>query len=625
MFLFLPILFLIFCTLIFYRRFNSWRAAMLCAAVLGGTALTAITEGLSFMRGLSFYPLMICWLILTIGGGLVGVRAWPNIATQGPGHCKNWLLREKALLGGIVFIGMVSALTAVVGVPNTWDSMAYHLPRVEHWIQNRTIGFYPTSDIRQLCYTPWAEFAMAHLRILGGGESSVNGVQWAAMAGSLMGVSLIARQLGAGRLGQLVAAAVAVSLPMGILQSVSTQTDYVCAFWLVAFVFFLIEARKSPLWIYTMAAGLSLGLACLTKGNSYVFAVPFLIWFIATTIKQRRSSWVAAVLLMAACVVCVNAGQYVRNGQTFGSPAWTGAPLTNASLSPKVLWVNILRNIGLHLSVPWMDVNAHTVQTLTRAARFLGADINDPRATFSDPFTLRSMNFDEDYTGNLLHVLLFAGVFLLFWFSRSLKRRAGFYVLTVALAFLLFCLVVRYQPWNSRFHLPVFILFCPVAGMVLEHFLNKKSVVVGFVLFLAALPWMFFNQQHPWIGQDSIWRQPKMAQYFYKRPYLALPYLVGAGYLKSTGCRQVGLLISAGTWEYPWWTFLQGPHFRMEHVQVANPSGTLPYPLGDFQPCALVVSGVELKPYFMVGRGVYAPAWAMPAGDDKVTIFLRQF
>jgi hypothetical protein len=272
-----------------------------------------------------------------------------------------------------------------------------------------------------------------------------------------------------------------------------------------------------------------------------------------------------------------------------------------------------------------MDVNAHTVQTLTRAARFLGADINDPRATFSDPFTLRSMNFDEDYTGNLLHVLLFAGVFLLFWFSRSLKRRAGFYVLTVALAFLLFCLVVRYQPWNSRFHLPVFILFCPVAGMVLEHFLNKKSVVVGFVLFLAALPWMFFNQQHPWIGQDSIWRQPKMAQYFYKRPYLALPYLVGAGYLKSTGCRQVGLLISAGTWEYPWWTFLQGPHFRMEHVQVANPSGTLPYPLGDFQPCALVVSGVELKPYFMVGRGVYAPAWAMPAGDDKVTIFLRQF
>jgi hypothetical protein len=179
------------------------------------------------MRLLSFYPVVICWLLLCIVSGRAAIALWPNTPT--PFHCnyKNWFLSDKVLLGSIIFIGLIGAVTAIVGMPNTWDSMMYHLPRVEHWIQNRTVGFYPTSDVRQLYTTPWAEFAILQLRILGGGESSTNWVQWAAMAGSLIGVSLIARQLGAGRTGQLMAASIAVSLPMGILQSVSTQTDYV--------------------------------------------------------------------------------------------------------------------------------------------------------------------------------------------------------------------------------------------------------------------------------------------------------------------------------------------------------------------------------------------------------------
>jgi len=624
MFLFLPILFLAFCAHILYRYLNSWRAAILGAAILGGSVLTGMTEGLSLIRALSFYPLVLCWSLLAIGSGLAAVRGRPNTTRSRANNCPNWVLSEKIFLGGILFIGAASAITAVVGVPNTWDSMTYHLPRVEHWIQDKTVAFYPTNDIRQLYITPWAEFAIAHVRILGGGESSANGIQWLAMAGSLIGVSLLARQLGAGRLGQLMAAALASTLPMGILQSVSTQTDYAGAFWLITFVFFLIEAQRSTRFIYIMAAGLSLGLALLTKGNSYIFAAPFLIWFMGTTLKRHWRVSLAGVLLIVACAVLMNMGQYVRNTQTFGTPTWTSVPLTNASLSPKVLWVNILRNTGIHLAMPWIDVNAHTVQTLTKAGRFLGADIDDPRATFGGSFAIRSLNFDEDYTGNFLHWLLFGGVFLLFWFSRALRQKAAFYVLTVAFAFLLFCLVIRYQPWNSRFHLPVFILFCPVAAIVLEHFFNKKSAVVVILLFLTAMPWLFFNQQHPWVGDSSIWRQPKVAQYFYKRPYLILPYFYGTKYLKSMPCRQVGL-ITGGEWEYPWWQFLRGEGLRIEHVQVGNQSGSLKYPLGDFQPCALVVFGAPLQPYFMVGRGVYGPAWQLPTGEDKITIFVRKF
>ncbi len=76
--------------------------------------------------------------------------------------------------------------------------MSYHLARVAHWGQNHTVAFYPTHIVRQLYQPPWAEYAMLHLYILAGGDRLANLVQWVAMAVSLVGVSVIARQLGAG-------------------------------------------------------------------------------------------------------------------------------------------------------------------------------------------------------------------------------------------------------------------------------------------------------------------------------------------------------------------------------------------------------------------------------------------
>ena len=212
----------------------------------------------------------------------------------------------------------------------------------------------------------------------------------------------------------------------------------------------------------------------------------------------------------------------------------------------------------------------------------------------------------------------------MFWFFRPLKREVGFYILAVVSSFLLFCLVVRFQPWQSRFHLPLFVLFCPAAGVVTGYFLNKKSVFLGALFFLAAIPCLFLNKQHPWLGDLSIWHQPKPAQYFYKRPYLALPYVETSGYLKSIGCDQIGLLTGEDTWEYPWWKFLARPGSRIEHVGVNNPSGALKYPLGAFEPCAVIVFGAEQKSLLMVGHGIYGPVGSLPAGDDKITIFLRK-
>jgi 4-amino-4-deoxy-L-arabinose transferase-like glycosyltransferase len=100
------------------------------------------------------------------------------------------------------------------------------------------------------------------------------------MLGSLVGVSLIAQQLGGPPHSQVLATVVCTTIPMGILQASSSQTDYVVAFWLVCLVYFLgrlVRHRGSKHHSVDMlCVGASLGLAVLTKPTAYFIALPFI-------------------------------------------------------------------------------------------------------------------------------------------------------------------------------------------------------------------------------------------------------------------------------------------------------------------------------------------------------------
>ena len=102
-----------------------------------------------------------------------------------------------------------------------------------HWSQNQSVAFYPTHILNQLYLPPWAEYAALQVMLLGGDYRLAQLVQWFSMLGSLACASLIALELGASPRGQLFSAFFPVMLPMGILQVLSTQNDYVVAFWLV--------------------------------------------------------------------------------------------------------------------------------------------------------------------------------------------------------------------------------------------------------------------------------------------------------------------------------------------------------------------------------------------------------
>ena len=127
-------------------------------------------------------------------------------------------------------------VVAWVTPPQTWDSLTYHLSRVAHWAQDRSIWHYATGIDRQTSMPPGAEELILNSYVLTQSDRLAAFPEWFAMLGSLIGVSLIAYYLGAKSTGQWLAAGFAATIPMGIVEASSTINDYVATFWVVCAV-----------------------------------------------------------------------------------------------------------------------------------------------------------------------------------------------------------------------------------------------------------------------------------------------------------------------------------------------------------------------------------------------------
>src|SRR5262249_25807561 len=142
----------------------------------------------------------------------------------------------------VLFLGVI----ALEFPTTTGDSLTYHLARIMHWMQNQSVAHYPTHNCRQNELGPWSEFATVTLHLLWGNDRLVNLVQWFAMLSCVLTAPFLAVQLMVGRApteppenpatvarGRRLTAFTAllmVTLPISIVEAVTTQTDYTTAF-----------------------------------------------------------------------------------------------------------------------------------------------------------------------------------------------------------------------------------------------------------------------------------------------------------------------------------------------------------------------------------------------------------
>lgn len=603
---------LVFCsifisiTYIYCFSFKSeYRLAMLQAFVTLAGLMWFITELLSIFKAITIIGLSIFWggiffitlgIMTRISDGKIGKVIIAEIR-----ETQTYLLSmPKGLLATLVFILMsmlVLGLIAFVAAPNTWDSMTYHLSRVMHWEQNQSLAFYPTSISRQLHLGPMAEMAILNFQILAGNDHLVNFVQYFAMVGGVVGISLMAYLLGGNAHAQIFASLATITLPMGILQSTSTQNDYVVALWLVCFVVFILKQLQmdKPSWVLMLFAGASLGLAILTKVTVLFFGFPFGLWFAVALISRfKMNSWRFLIILLCTILIFI-APHATRNYQLYRNPLGPMSEsddgsyrYSNESFGVRTLVSNVLRNAAIHLALPVESFNENVERAILLLHKFLKMDVDDPDTTWSGTRFRIRYSANEDLAGNPFHMVLIVVTLLSLLHYR--KPQWILFAVCLVTGFILFSWLIKWQPWHSRLHLPLFVLAIPLVGVVFAKYQKPWIWYLAVaVLTFTSLQYIFQNPTRPLLGKNSILTTDRLHQYFSVMPDYFKSYQSLAQSINKLECNDIGLMMDINDWEYPLWilTRASGRDIHFEHILVDNPSRVLET---ESAPCAIVVT-----------------------------------
>lgn len=572
------------------------RLALLSALLLTTGLLIVLTELLDALSWLDATGVKGAWggvAVAGLGWAFFEHRRRSTAGRSARGYWMSFSPFERFLLSAAAVVASLTLFTALVYPPNNNDSMAYHMARVAHWVQNRSIQPYPTYIEPQLHHPPLAEWGILHLYWLAGSDLFANLMQWVAYAGSLAGLSLLARLLGGNRLVQAATVFVAATVPMVILQSSSTQNDVVEAFFLITLNVFLLhfyQTRHRPsLWL----GALALAAAWLTKGTGYLYSAPLLLtWGLAELSRVRKARWMGQLLRLAGNSLLLlgvgalfNAGHYARNQRVYDDILIDKAGrdvYTNQIHTPAALASNLGRNLGVHFGVPGLHLLSQ--YALEGLHERMGLDIRDERTTYGRyPFDLPILSNNEDNASNFLHLLWLTGcgVYLLRVRRRPEARPFLLLAAVVTAEFVLFCGLLKWQPWNSRLHTAMFLLAAPVGGYGLSRLgRGGQRVVVGLLL-ASALAFALTNFSRPLLTippltRDDSFLRGRFTNYYVNERGLEPIHGAIGRFLNQqpADSLRVGLMYADYEWDYPWFRQVK-PGIRLHHIRVTSASRVL--------------------------------------------------
>lgn len=582
---------------------QKWRLVFLRGVIIWALCLTAITEILSAVRAISSLGLALSWTLVVLVELIWLYRRnrsgnplrWPEVRLPED----RW---EIYLLGMIAFILLITAIVAWYAPPQNWDSLNYHMPRVAHWAQQKSVQHFATGIITQNYMSPGAEFIILHTFVLTSGDQLANFVEWFAMLGSLIGVSLIAAQLGAGKQTQLIATVLTAAIPMGIVQASSTMTDYVVAFYLVCIAVEALRLHQGEdTTASVLVASAAAGLAMLTKPTAVGYCLPFALFIALILMRKRRwLSFARYGVLAVLLVLALNLGHYSRNFKLYGNPFGVEKRITKLiteEFSLPILISNTLRNASLHAGTPSPHVNKGIYLVVEKVHEVLGIGVKDSRTTHSRMYRVIPPTTHDDLTTNPVHAYLYLVAFFIMIVKRKRFPRLllllGFLTATT---FILVSTLVQWQLYNGRLHLGFFVLFAPVATIIFAEVLSTRSLrLLALIVFFASWPWLFQIRSRPIIykpGESftkSTVRKARWEQYFVAGGHLKKPFLAISEKILESGCTNVGLQLPGNDAEYPLWVLLDAPFsgIWLEWI-VDDPNSVIDISL-EFQPCAVVM------------------------------------
>ncbi len=481
------------------------REVFIAALLLNAFLCWLYAEGASLFHAIHNYTALIFWSCVVLVQSLLCFRICKKHGLRFRDFksgikVESWSRSEKSVVVFVVLgILLPLLILAIVVPPNNYDSHYYHLHRILAWTQNGNLDFFPTQHIQQLYHNVFAEYIILNVYLLTGSDQFINLVQYLAGIGTIMAITLLARQLGMNRRGQFLTAVILVTLPIGIFEMTSTQVDYIATFFFVSFLYFgykLLSAYH-PVTVICMAASLSF--AAFTKYPALFYALPFCIYFgiqFLIRYKIKRSVRILSCILL--CFVFIFTPFWQRNYSLFGhvlspkeSSVFFAEKLPAEKFGFKYTLSGFIKNSSLHFGLPFSAINTQLEEQIGHLHHLINVGINEP-GLYQDPFMVR-YSVHEDTVPNTLHFYCIAILSLFLLFKKENSRNGGsrngdsrlkvFWLLAV-IGFMIFSSMLKFQLWSTRTHLPFLAMGSILIAFSIQSFSRffQTSIILVFLI-----------------------------------------------------------------------------------------------------------------------------------------------
>lgn len=602
------------CFLAFYRKSqHSFRRSLLTAAIGTFLFIAVSTELLSVFNLVNAIAIKLVWAIFNFGLILTFRHLCKRQDISMRDVADVWLASSKSFfsqMGRLTNVIMLSLLgltfiVAVVAPPNNMDSLAYHLSRLGYWIQNGNVNHYASHIERSISFSPFSEYVHLHAFLLTGSERAFQLLQWSCLVGILMYISLLVEML-SGKLSALrMALSFAVTLPIVVLESMTTQNDIVVAFFIIACAFYAFDyvRQQNKISLILLVPAAALGM--MTKGTFVFFVLPFAA-YISVFMILKPALWKPLIILAFSAVtfmLLLNGPFWYRTYCIYETPIGTMSNGNKNDISnPSNLLSSTSKHVFLHLGFvsPGDRYNQWMVKTLNGFHERIGMPLNPPGTDMI--FKMNKLNFNEDFAHNFLGMWLIIFSLPLLFFT-NLSKTARWYAALSFGGFLLFCSFIGYQIYGSRLHIAFFLLLAPIMGIIYGSLKWRLlPVLLSVFLWLAALPFAMLSNSRPLLSTnwffDTVFpkvnntfnlnirvgshnRNLKHESILFESPEKIVwgDYWQHAnamrGFVDSLGAKNIGFDFVEASMDYAFQYVLRKPERHFEHVAVRNPSKVL--------------------------------------------------
>lgn len=603
---------LLICFILIFFNFgiiegSKLKEVLLKSILVFSTILVLITEITSIFNVLNFKFIVVGWIVVCIINifylypkkeKLINfISAQKRLFTSSFYKLNKY---ERCLLFSIISILVIVFVQGIIYPPNNWDSMTYHLARITNWVSHQSVQHYPTHIFRQLYQPPFSEFVIMHFNILNNGDYFTNSVQLIFLIFSFFAVTSIIEKFGISGKIKLIAVALVVTIPEAILQASSSQNDIVVSFFTLTSIYFAIKSIDEIKFQNYLFLGLSIGLGLLTKGTAYIFLAPIVLIYAISVlihlIKTKNKLYLVYSIITVLIIISINSGHFYRNyklsNNILGIDKSESKMYSNENMTPTLLLSSIVKNAGLHIG-PY-PINKISNNFINRFHSLIGVNLNDNQQNFNNMKYTGSPAIPnhEDTAPNPIHFfLILTSVIIISLTIRINKKdfnRPLLYLTMAMMQAILFCLYLKWQPWHTRIHTPLFMLSLPLIcySISINNKYKKMIHLLIPVIIFYAFCMVLLNRSRPLITiyhSFSIGRitsrisifDDRYKKYFSNRNNLYEEYYSTTEIASKSNFKNIGLIMGTDDWEYPIFCRFDSKEINPIHIMISNISKTI--------------------------------------------------